>query len=102
MRNADPRLEQIDSLWVDGVQIMFMAAGLNRSDELGRSAWQMLVFQPSPTIIGNDLAIRVRVRDGETYASRAMVEISIAKPRPGGLPSVLLRGTQPLAVLYQA
>ena len=103
MGKGDPSLEQLQSLWIDGVPVAFQAAALLRSDELGPDRnWEMLIARPAIDIDGEDLAVRVTTRDGVSYSSRAKVKFANLRPRSDLAPSVVLEGTRPLELRHQA
>lgn len=96
----EPRLEQLESLWVDGSPIAFTAAALGRADEMpfeiaeGQRPWWLMVANASPPIPAGEMTIQATVRDGVTYGGRARWSFD---KRTAKIFTTVLTGTAPLA-----
>jgi hypothetical protein len=96
-------LEQLKAVWIGGSPLVFQAAALNRTDQLGPDRnWEMLIAWPAKAIGDEEFSVRVTTRNGITYSSRAKVKFANLHPPAGVAPSVVLVGTRPLSVWHQA
>jgi hypothetical protein len=93
MPSAQPRLEQLSALWVDGKTVAYKAAALARATREGMPPWHLIVADPDPWIERGPCGVELVLEDDQ-MAYKATAQRTLEAHTT--VNSVVLVGDEPL------